>query len=97
MKENDVVVKQQEFKFDPVAINIGTEWVCHKQRHTDEAKIKAQFLGRDFADDTKKGELLVATPRLPAFQYLVCRHATRKCAAPNLSVSVMDVHKRVLT
>ena len=70
------VVKEEEFRNDPRAIKIGTKWVITNKGTKTKPMIKARFVGKEFADDTKKGELFAGTPGLPALRYLVSKLAT---------------------
>ena len=40
--------------------------------------IKARLVGKEFNDDTEKGELFAGTPGLPALRYLESKLATHK-------------------
>ena len=58
--------------------------------------IKARFVGKEFADDTKKGELFAGTPGLPALRYLLSKLATCSHGEARSSVAVMDVKSAFL-
>ena len=53
--------------------------------------IKAPLVGKEFADDTKKGELFAGTPGLPALRYLVSTLATNTCDEARRCVGVVEV------
>ena len=48
------VVDRKEFENDPAAIKIGTKWVVTNKGTKVNPMIKARFVGKEFADDTKK-------------------------------------------
>ena len=62
------IVSEEEFKRDPKAIKIGTKWVVTNIGTKTKPMIKARLVGKEFADDTKKGELFAGTPGLPALR-----------------------------
>ena len=76
----EIVSKKEEFKRDPEAIKIGTKWVVTNKSTKTKPMIKARLVGKEFADDTKKGELAV------------CRHARASRAA---ALSVRTCHQHV--
>ena len=55
--------------------------------------IKARLVGKEFADDAKKGELFAGTPGPLALRYLVSMLATYTCSEERKCVGVMDVQK----
>ena len=58
------VLREEEFKPDPKAINIGIKSVDMNKGTRSVPMIKARFLGREFEDDTKKRELFAGKPRI---------------------------------
>ena len=58
--------------------------------------IKARLVGKEFADDTKKGELFAGTPGLPLLRYSVSKRATNKCSEERECVGAMDVKNAFL-
>ena len=59
---------EEDFKHDPQAIKIGTERDVTNKGTKTKPMIKARLVGKEFADDTKKGELFAGTPGLPALR-----------------------------
>ena len=55
-----------------------------------------RFVGKEFADDTKKGELFSGTPGLPALRYLVSKLATYSHGEARSSVAFVDVKSAFL-
>ena len=51
------IVKKEEFKRDPKAVKIGTMWLVTNKSKKIKSMIKARLVVKEFADDTKKGEL----------------------------------------
>ena len=64
------IVSEAEFQRDPQTIKIGTKWVVTNTSTKAKPMIKARLVGKEFADDTKKGELFAGTPGIPALRYL---------------------------
>ena len=64
------IVKEEEFKRDTKAIKIGTKWMVTNKGTNTKPMIKARLVGKEFADDTKKGELFARTPGLRALRVL---------------------------
>ena len=62
-------VSEEEFKRDPQAIKIGTKLVVTNKGTKTKPMIKARLVGKEFADDTKKGELFAGTPGRPALRH----------------------------
>ena len=62
------IVEEEEFKRDPKPIKIGTKWDKTNKGTKTKPKIKARLVGKEFADDTKKGELFAGTPGGPALR-----------------------------
>ena len=58
------IVKEEEFKRDEEADNIGTKWVVTNKGAKSKTMIKARLVGKGFADDTKKLELFAGKPGL---------------------------------
>ena len=81
LKIYEIVSEKEEVKRDPEAIKIGTKWVVTNKGTKTKPMIKARLLGKEFADDTKKGELAV------------CRHA-RASGAVVLGVETCHQHAR---
>ena len=53
--------------------------------------IKARLVEKEFADETRKGELFAGTPGPSAPRYLVSKFATNTCGEERKCVGVMDV------
>ena len=53
--------------------------------------IKALLVGKEIADDTKKGELFAGTSGHPALRYLLSKLAGNTCGEERKCVRVMDV------
>ena len=60
------IVKEEELKRDPKAIKIGTKWVVTNEGTKTKPMVRARLVGKEFADHTKKGELLAGSPEPPA-------------------------------
>ena len=87
------IANEEEFKRDPKAIKIGTNWVVTNKGTKTKPMIKACLVGKEFADETKKRGLLARTPRLPALRYSVTKLATNGCSEERTCVGVMDVNQ----
>ena len=72
------VVKEEEFRDDPMATKMGNTRVITNKRTKTKRMIKARFVGTGFADDCKEEELCAGTPGLPASRHWVSRLATYK-------------------
>ena len=72
------IVRAEEFERDPEAIKIGTKSVVTRKGTKIKPMIKARLLGKEFADDTQKGELFAGTPGHPSLRSLVSKLATTK-------------------
>ena len=80
LKIYDIVSEKEEFKRDPEPIKIGTKWIVTNKGTKTKPTIQPPLVGKEFADDTKKGELAV------------CRHA--RSSRP-VVLSVETCHKHV--
>ena len=80
----------QEFKRDPKATKIGTKWDVTNTSTKTKPLIKARLVGKEFADDTKKGELFAGMLGLPALRYFVSKLATNKCGEERKGVATED-------
>ena len=80
-----------EFKSDAKAIKTGTKVVVTKKGIMTKPMIKARLVEKEFADETRKGELFAGTPGPSAPRYLVFKFATNMCGEERKCVGVMDV------
>ena len=80
-----------EFKSDAKAIKTGTKVVVTKKGIMTKPMIKARLVEKEFADETRKGELFAGTPGPSTPQYLVFKFATNMCGEERKCVGVMDV------
>ena len=53
--------------------------------------LKARLVGREFADNTLRGELFAGTPGLSSLRYMVSRAATTQDSWEPKSIAIMDV------
>ena len=76
-------VQEKEFKLDPKAIKMGTKWVVTNKdthKHT-KPTINVRFVGREFADDARKGGAVCRNARASSVAVLGLQTYSRRCAS----------------
>ena len=76
-------VQEKEFKIDPKAIKMATKWVVTNKdthKHT-KPTINVRFVGREFADDAKKGGAVCRNARASRVAVFGLQTCSRRCAS----------------